>query len=182
MSTGLWQLWCEYLICNSSFSLFVIIFLEISGQPCCIVEWEIGISALEFAEKLRSKVFNSTTQGGYDDLFTLVSIDPSVPGQLGQCLSKSTSGPLSEGTIPCVLFKGLHTPTGSRMQKYVDEISFAIYERSSLSCVVKALSRTKLVSVNCDGGRNYQNLQNVILNLGILSYVESTLYGCAQRR
>ena len=88
----------------------------------------------------------------------------------------------SEPNIPCAIFKGYHVPEGSRMQKQSDELSFAVYATGTNSCTIKAMSRTKLVSVNCDQGRNYQNLQNVILNLGVQSYVETTLYGCPQKR
>ncbi len=158
-----------------------------TGQPCCIVQWEIDIPASEFVKKLRAFVFNSTDLGGYDNLFTFVTSDPdgsglSEPFVPGDCSSRSISGPLSTGTTPCALFNGYHTPYGSRMQKFMDDVSFAIYQKSSASCSVKAMSRTRLVTVNCDAGRNYLNLQNTILNLGILSYVESTLYGCAQKR
>jgi hypothetical protein len=145
------------------------------------------MSASDLAQNLRRLVFNSTVLGGYDNLFTFTSADPAASGiseqlESGDCTSRAISGPLADGTTPCALFKGFHTPPGFRMQKFVDEISFAIYVKSPTSCSVKAMSRTKLVTVNCDGGRNYQNLQNSILQLGVLSYTESTLYGCPQKR
>ena len=145
------------------------------------------MSALDLTRDLRRIVFNSTVLGGYDNLFTFTSSDPASSGitdqlETGDCTSSAISGPMADGTTPCALFKGLHTPPGNRMQKFVDEMSFAIYVKSPTSCSVKAMSRTKLVTVNCDGGRNYQNLQNSILHLGVLSYTESTLNGCPQKR
>ena len=156
-----------------------------AGQPCCIVRWEIDVPASELVRNMRKAIFNATSMGGYDNLFTFTSSDPpSLTEQFapGDCSSSSINGPLSDGTIPCYLVKGFHTPSGQRMQKFVDEISFAVYVKSTTSCSVKAMSRTKLVTVNCDGGRNYLNLQNTILHLGVLSYVESTLFGCTQKR
>ena len=145
------------------------------------------MTASEFVQNLQARIFNSTSLGGYDGLFTFSSADPSNYGTFthistGDCNSQAIIGPVSEGTTPCALFKGFHTPQGARMKKYVDEISFAVYVQSETSCSVKAMSRTKLVAVNCDNGRNYLNLQNSILHLGVLSYVESTLFGCAQKR
>ena len=158
----------------------------LSGQPCCIVQWEINLGALEFSKILASKVFNASSQGGYDGLFSFVSSDPPLIGKsetaFGQCSYKSVSATSGEAKVPCALFKGFHIPEGSRMQKQSDELSFAVYATSPTSCTIKAMSRTKLVSVNCDEGRNYQNLQNVMLNLGVQSYVETTLYGCPQKR
>jgi hypothetical protein len=176
--------------CMKSANLFGfgrLTYIVSAGQPCCVVRWEIDIPALELVTNMRKSIFNSTTKGGYDKLFTFTGSDPqaqSVTEQFapGDCSSSSINGPLSDGTTPCYLVKGFHTPSGQRMQKFVDEISFAVYVKSPTSCSVKAMSRTKLVTVNCDGGRNYLNLQNSILHLGVLSYVESTLYGCTQKR
>ena len=142
-----------------------------------------GIPASKFTELVRAKIFNSTRGGGgYDKLYTFVSSDPVTSNPTGQCDSRSIAGPFAGGTTKCALLKGFHQPPGARMQKFTDEISFGVYESSPNSCTVRAFSRTKLVSVYCDGGINYENLQSAILNLGILTYVETTLYGCPQKQ
>ncbi|KAJ1482020.1 hypothetical protein T484DRAFT_1898451 [Baffinella frigidus] len=63
----------------------------------------------------------------------------------------------------------------------MDELSFGIYATGTTTCTLKAWSRTKLVTSHCDAGRNYRNLEDVILQLDLRSFVQSTLYGCPQK-
>ena len=37
------------------------------------------------------------------------------------------------------------------------------------------------VTSHCDGGANYQTLEQIILSLGLTSYVQTSLYGCPQK-
>ncbi|EKX33827.1 hypothetical protein GUITHDRAFT_119997 [Guillardia theta CCMP2712] len=65
----------------------------------------------------------------------------------------------------------------------VDEISLSIFDASSSSSRVVAFSRSSPASVafQCDGGSNYQGLVTLILNSGVSSFRQRTLYGCFEQ-
>ena len=169
------------------------------GQPCCALEWEIALSATETRQRIMGRLFNassdavasvfpspqttatyaSTKDLGFDGRFSLESVDPKQAGTLKPCRAQAVMGPSDKGVSNCVLIKGSHRPEGSRQHKHTDEISFAIFEISAGACRLKGFSRSRFITSHCDGGQNYQTLERAILALGLTSYVQTTLYGCA---
>jgi hypothetical protein len=59
-------------------------------------------------------------------------------------------------------------------------VAFSVYPVDAASCQVRAFSHTLIVSAHCDGGRNYANLHSTLVNLGLLRYEQTTLFGCPQ--
>lgn len=151
------------------------------GQPCCVLEWEIALPAKEVRNRLMAQVFNNATDSGFDGRFSLETVDPIAPGTLKRCHAQAIMGPSSKGSMNCVMVKGAHRPAGARQQKHTDEVSFAVFEINEGSCRLKGFSRSRFITSHCDGGTNYHTLQEVILSLGLTSYVETSLYGCPQK-
>mmetsp|Transcript_2552 Transcript_2552/g.5202 ORF Transcript_2552/g.5202 Transcript_2552/m.5202 type:complete len:196 (+) Transcript_2552:59-646(+) len=153
------------------------------GQPCCVLEWELDLPALQVLQRLEVVTFNSSdpTSRGIDGLFSFESRDPPARNTLSDCDARSIDGPTATGSTRCALLKGTHKPPGQRMQKFVDELLFAVYETSAMTSKMRGSSRSKFITAHCDNGQNYQTLQNVVLNLNLTRYVQTTLYGCPQK-
>mmetsp|Transcript_11721 Transcript_11721/g.40493 ORF Transcript_11721/g.40493 Transcript_11721/m.40493 type:complete len:163 (-) Transcript_11721:49-537(-) len=161
--------------------------ITMAGQPCCALQWTIPIAASVTLNALKTRVFNASSSGGYDGRFSLVSISPpdllegSFSSSFYSCSAAALLGPSAAGTLPCVLVQGEHRPAGSRMVKYTDKLNFAIFSSSKNETTLKAFIISPFILSTCDGGSNYQTLQNIILQLGVPSYTQSTLYGCPQK-
>eukprot|EP00960_Hanusia_phi_P014489 427543-Hanusia_phi.AAC.1 len=147
------------------------------GQPCCALQWTIrelsnfcedrpdgsaAISASDTLRALQSRVFNASSNGGYDGRFSLVSISPpdllnggSTSDPFYACTAASVAGPTATGTIPCALVQGEHRPAGSRQVKYTNKISVAIFSSAQAETTVKAFIISPFILSTCDAGENY---------------------------
>mmetsp|Transcript_57407 Transcript_57407/g.134814 ORF Transcript_57407/g.134814 Transcript_57407/m.134814 type:complete len:234 (+) Transcript_57407:46-747(+) len=153
------------------------------GQPCCVLEWELDLPALDVLRRLEVITFSVSDPAfrGIDGLFSFESRDPTARDTLLDCDARSIEGPTATGVITCALLKGQHQPPGQRTQKHVDELSVAVYATSQTQSKMRASSRSKFITAHCDAGRNYQTLQHIVLNLNLTQYVQTTLYGCPQK-
>jgi len=149
------------------------------GQPCCALEWEIALPAVETRNRIMARVFNASS--GFDGRFSLESVDPAEAGTLKTCRAQAIKGPSDKGDIDCVMIKGAHRPQGKRQQKFQDEISLAVFAVNAGSCRLKGFSRSRFITSHCDEGENYHTLEQIILSLGLTSYVQTSLYGCPQK-
>mmetsp|Transcript_10841 Transcript_10841/g.17159 ORF Transcript_10841/g.17159 Transcript_10841/m.17159 type:complete len:130 (+) Transcript_10841:216-605(+) len=128
-----------------------------------------------------TRVFNASSNAGFDGRFSLDSVDPAEAGTLRNCRAQAILGPSNKGGINCAMIKGAHRPVGTRQQKHQDELSIGVFEIDAGSCRVKGFSRSRFITSHCDAGGNYETLQQMILSLGLTSYVQTSLYGCAQK-
>mmetsp|Transcript_36988 Transcript_36988/g.57867 ORF Transcript_36988/g.57867 Transcript_36988/m.57867 type:complete len:169 (-) Transcript_36988:189-695(-) len=139
-----------------------------------------GITALEAQDRIQRAVFDPGHQG-FDGRFRFDTMEPKQAGVLGTCRSEAINGPLAPGSIPCIMFKGLHRPEGIRKEKFTDEVALTIFEMGTSLSRIKAFSRSKFITDNCDEGRNYQTLEQIVLQMNLTRYVQTTLHGCPQK-